>query len=639
MQLLVHADGQMELFYQNTFARDENKNMPCTSRPGRGVRSSGVALLLFFCAIKSYSFDTYNPGNRQLTIPTLSIGNVTYSTVVVTLGEIVSGPSGGASNGSIDSYNPANQQLTVQSVSVNSTIYHNVLITVGQLVSIGGVAGSDFYTGAELIIPSVQVLGGALYSNVSITVSNIVTVKGGMPLSAVDQYNPVTHMLTIPAVQFDGNVYTNVIVTVEALISACGLPLKESDLYSFSESGKTDGSTPYFGSMIQGKDGNFYGTTIYGGQYSAGTVFKVTPGGLESVVYAFTGGPSGLDGSGMPGSTDGWAPQGGLIQGKDGNFYGTTSSGGGENGDGGGIVFMLTPSGEETVLHRFPDVVATTSDGSNPYAGVIQGSDGNFYGTTYNGGAFNSSGNGRGTVFMVTPEGVETVLHSFSGNGAVEGSTDGAYPNSTLIQASDGNFYGTTNSGGATMGFAGGDGAVFKITPTGIESVLYSFGAPLFSNPDGIAPIAGVIQAADGNFYGTTSNGGANSVGTVYMVTPAGVESVLYSFTGSRSGNPSTDGSYPFGGLILGTDGNFYGTTEVGGLYNEGIVYKFTGGGSETVLYSFTGNDGISGSKDGSEPWAGLLQGSDGNLYGTTRIGGAFGGGVVFRITNVITGP
>jgi uncharacterized repeat protein (TIGR03803 family) len=205
---------------------------------------------------------------------------------------------------------------------------------------------------------------------------------------------------------------------------------------------------------------------------------------------------------------------------------------------------------------------------------LIQGSDGNFYGTTAEGGA-NSAGGTKpgGTLFKLTPAGVETVLYSFGSS-----STDGTAPNG-VIQGTDGNFYGTTSHGGANQFGTGGGvnneaGTAFKITPAGVETVLYSFGS---SSTDGVIP-TGLIQGTDGNFYGTTSGGGANSAGdtksagTVFELTPAGVETVLYSF-----GSNSSDGTEPNGFLIQGSDGNFYGTTLFsGGVHNDGTVWSLS---------------------------------------------------------------
>jgi uncharacterized repeat protein (TIGR03803 family) len=347
-------------------------------------------------------------------------------------------------------------------------------------------------------------------------------------------------------------------------------------LYSFA-GGSSDSADPYH-TLIQGSDGNFYGTTLAGGTSNAGTIFKITPSGTESVFYSFAN-----------------IPYAGLVQSSDGNIYGTTASGG---TSGRGTVFKITPSGSESVLYSFP------AGSSDPYTGLIQGSDGNFYGTTGAGGT-----NDDGTVFKITPSGIETVLHAFAKSGS-----DGQTPYAGLIQGSDGNLYGTTYFGGAN-----GFGTVFKVTPGGTETVLYSFAG----GSDGEHPYAGVIQGSDGNFYGTTYQGGASGFGTVFKLTPSGTETVLYSFAGG-----SSDGAYPEAGVIQGSDGNFYGNTLQGGASGLGIVFELTPGGTETILHTFAG-----GSSDGANPSANLVQGSDGNLYGSTGAGGTSGNGTFFKVT------
>src|SRR6202042_1701998 len=276
--------------------------------------------------------------------------------------------------------------------------------------------------------------------------------------------------------------------------------------------------------------------------------------------------------------------------GSDGDFYGTTNAGGSSND---GAIFKISPSGTESVFYSFVSV---------PYSGLVQGSDGNIYGTTASGGT-----SGRGTVFKITPSGTESVLFSFPA-----GSSD---PYTGLIQGSDGNFYGTTGAGGATD-----DGTVFKITPSGTETVLHAFAK---TGSDGQTPYAGLIQGSDGNLYGTTYFGGANGNGTVFKVTPSGTETVLYSFAGG-----SSDGANPEAGVIQGSDGNFYGTTLQGGASGLGIVFELTPGGTETILHTFAG-----GGSDGANPSANLVQGSDGNLYGSTGAGGTSGNGTFFKVT------
>jgi uncharacterized repeat protein (TIGR03803 family) len=303
-------------------------------------------------------------------------------------------------------------------------------------------------------------------------------------------------------------------------------------------------------------------------------------------------------------------PRSGLVQANDGNFYGTTYYGGAYCSPSGcGTVFKVTDSGTLTTLYSFC-TLNNCLDGSNPQARLIQATDGNLYGTTYYGGA-----NNAGTVFKITPSGTLTTLHSFAG-------TDGKYPLAALVQATDGNFYGTTDGGGAA-----GGGTIFKITPSGALTTLYSF-CSQSGCADGGGPQASLVQASDGNFYGTTYGGGTNNDGTVFKITPSGTLTTLHSFSGA-------DGANPYAGLIQATDGNFYGTTFAGGysycaLQGCGTIFKITTSGTLTTLYWFSGADGYS-------PYAGLVQGSDGNFYGTTYNGGAYcpphGCGTVFKIS------
>ena len=288
--------------------------------------------------------------------------------------------------------------------------------------------------------------------------------------------------------------------------------------------------------------------------------------------------------------TDGSEPQASLVQATDGNLYGTTFDGG-TNGD--GTVFKISPSGALTTLHSFDG-----TDGQNPWAGVIQASNGNFYGTTLNGGAHT-----YGAIFEITSSGTLTTLHSFDW-------TDGADPWAGLIQASNGNFYGTTPGGGTN----GGYGTVFKITSGGTLTTLHSF-----DSTDGNNARAGLIQASNGNFYGTTYEGGANGYGTVFKMTSSGKLTTLHSFSGA-------DGAIPYGGLLQATDGNFYGTTQTGGgSYNAGTIFKITSSGTLTTLHSFSG-------ADGQYPYDALIQDTNGTFYGTTQSDGA-GFGTVFSLS------
>jgi uncharacterized repeat protein (TIGR03803 family) len=362
----------------------------------------------------------------------------------------------------------------------------------------------------------------------------------------------------------------------------------------------SDGAGP--DAMIQGGDGNFYGTTAGGGAFAGGAVFKVTAAGVETLLYSFAGG-----------GNNGATPQS-LIQGSDGNFYGATAQGGvGPCSQGCGTIFKITPTGLLTTLYSFTGA----ADGGVPNA-VIQGSDGNFYGATEFGGLSNSTcgSRGCGVVFKVTPTGVESVLYAFAG-----GSADGALAQS-LIQGTDGNFYGLTNLGGASN-----NGVVFKVTPAGVETVLHAFAG----GSDGAQPVVALLQASNGNFYGTTPYGGASNQGTVFSITPAGVETVLHAFAGG-----TTDGAIPYTGVIQGTDGNFYGTTSGGGdtscVGGCGTVYRLTSAGVESQLYGFTAG-AFGGGSQAPSP-SSLLQATNGSFYGTTFDAGEFGNGTAFQLTS-----
>ena len=379
----------------------------------------------------------------------------------------------------------------------------------------------------------------------------------------------------------------------------------ETNVYSFVGY-PTDGLNPAAG-LVQGSDGNFYGTASEGGISNAGTVFRISPGGTYTNLYVFVGPPN-----------DGAGPAAGLVQGRDGNFYGTTGEGGTSYA---GTVFRISRSGIYTNLYSFG---STPNDGGGPDAGLLQGRDGNFYGTTVAGGISDN-----GTVFRISPSGNYTNLYSFAGY-----PNDGAGPYGGLVLGSDGNFYGTTAGGGpgTCPPLGQGCGTVFRISPSGTETSIYSFaGTPT----DGDFPAAGLVQGSDGNFYGTTESGGISNFegrvangGTVFRISPGGSYRILYSFVGA-----GIDGALPEVGLVQGSDGNFYGTTPNGGTNGVGTVFRISPGGSYTNLYSFAGYP-----HDGSDPVAGLVQGSDGSFYGTTEYGGTNDSGTVFKFS-VPLGP
>jgi uncharacterized repeat protein (TIGR03803 family) len=378
----------------------------------------------------------------------------------------------------------------------------------------------------------------------------------------------------------------NLLAIVAAIITIGCITVSAQTLTTLHSFNGGDGRSPE-AALVEGSDGNFYGTTALGGAHFKGTVFKIDATGSLTTLHSFSGPPS-----------EGAVPVAGLVQGSDGNFYGTTASGGAFFQ---GTVFGMTPSGAITVLHSFNSFL---SEGAIPIAGLVQGSDGNFYGTTALGGA-----HFKGTVFKIDATGNLTTLHSFSGS-----PSEGANAVAALVQGSDGNFYGTTASGGEHF-----QGTVFRITPAGALTILHSFsGYP----SEGAVPIAGLVQGSDGNFYGTTALGGAHFKGTVFKIDATGSLTTLHSFSGSPS-----QGANPVAALVQGSDGNFYGTTALGGAHLKGTAFKIDATGSLTTLHSFSGSP-----SEGALPFAGLVEGSDGNFYGTTALGGAHGEGTVFKL-------
>jgi uncharacterized repeat protein (TIGR03803 family) len=379
-----------------------------------------------------------------------------------------------------------------------------------------------------------------------------------------------------------------------------------------------DGGRP-LGRLLLDPAGNLYGTTTIGGKIGYGSVFKVDPNGNESIFYSFAG------------TTGGNEPLGGLIQDGAGNLYGITRYGGTTtlcgtdqtSFAGCGIVFKLDPSGTETVLHRFG---SNGADGASPTGPLALDSSGTLWGSTQEGGKRGCTvpipPNGRlvdvgcGTVFKVEVGGIESVVHNFL-------KVDGAAPLGGVVLDQAGNLYGVTLSGGlqnCPSDFFGSCGTVFKVDTSGQLSTFYSFKGG-DGGPDGDIPESSLILDPAGNLYGTTNAGGTVqcdpvhlpgiSCGTIFQLTPAGKETVLYSFGGSEAAG------FPITGLVRDAAGNFYGLV-------SGLVIKLDSMGKESVLYSFTGLD-IIASED-------LVQDAVGNLYGTTLFG-TTGDGTVFKLT------
>ncbi len=305
----------------------------------------------------------------------------------------------------------------------------------------------------------------------------------------------------------------------------------ESVLYSFT--GGSDGGDPG-SNLVLDTAGNLYGTSQFN------NVFKLTPSGALTVLHTFTGPP------------DGSSPYGTLIRDAHDNLYGTTQSGGAYNA---GTVFEMTSTGQESVLYSFTG----GADGGYPFNGGLLLAGTTLYGTTAGGGT------GYGLVYKLTLKGAESVVYSFLG------STDANTPEGNLVRDKNGNIYGTTYQGGASYGSSlcpGGCGTVFQITPTGTETILHSFS----NGTDGAFPYGGLVADTNGNLYGATTSGGQGcGCGTIYKVTPSGEETLLHSFKGGA------DGDNPVGALILDAKGNLYGATYYGGVagsIGNGVVFK-----------------------------------------------------------------
>ena len=496
--------------------------------------------------------------------------------------------------------------LTISNVSLTNAGTYSVIVS-----NLAGAVGS---AGASLIVLTGQppvVISQATSQTVlpGAPAAFTVTAAGDPPLSYFWQLNgtnladgggisgSASNTLTLsPATDASAGNYSVLItnsfgsVTSAAAVlnvtavSKAGVRLET--LYLFNTN--AFGVNPRAG-LLLANDGNFYGTASRGriGSSGAGTVFRFTTNGVISLVHYFTGG------------SDGDVPESELIQGTNGLLYGTASGGTSLYG---GTVFKMTTNGVTTSYPLNP-----ASSGEQPAAGLVQGADGNFYGTASYGGIYQD-----GTVFRLTASGVLSVLHSFKG-------VDGAAPYGSLVQGADGDFYGTTISGGANDFL----GTLFKITPAGALTTLFSF-----ATTNGADPEAGLTLDMAGNIYGTTGSGGTSNVGTVFRLAADGTFTSLYSFTGGD------DGGYPYGGLLLASDGNLYGTTGYQGTFGYGTVFRISPEGDLLTLASFDGYQGA-----GSQ--AALIEGSDGKLYGTTAYGGAgfdssvlqSGNGIIYRLS------
>jgi uncharacterized repeat protein (TIGR03803 family) len=376
-----------------------------------------------------------------------------------------------------------------------------------------------------------------------------------------------------------------------------------------------DGLNPDLMSVVQGIDGNLYGTTIYGGANTTcnargigcGTVFSITPAGKLTTLYSFCSNTN---------CTDGAYPVGGMTLASDGNLYGTTSGGG---TIGFGIVFKVNTAGKVSTVYNFCSQT-NCLDGRAPNAPPTQGTDGNLYGTTVLGGTGGCGGcHGGGVAYKLTLAGKLTVVHNFCTGSC----TDASNPSNPLVQATDGNFYSVITGRSGYF-----DGNLFKMTPSGKVTVLYLFCSQT-NCTDGAFPYGSLVEGADGSLYGTTSGGGAvgdGGSGTIYKATKAGKLTTLHSLDYTTKGNY---GALPLAGMVLGTDGNLYGTTYQGGMgcvFGCGTVFRITSAGKAfTSLHLF-------GGADGAGPY-GLTQHTGGSFYGATNAGGTTNQGTLFDVS------
>jgi uncharacterized repeat protein (TIGR03803 family) len=354
-------------------------------------------------------------------------------------------------------------------------------------------------------------------------------------------------------------------------------------LYNFV-GGKKSGANPWYVTLVQGTNGQLYGTTYNGGSNGLGTFFEITTSGTFTLLHSFTGT-----------ATDGASPTGGLTLGTDGNFYGTTQMGGTSLQ---GTVYKMTTAGTITVLHSFNSVF----DGSFPWGPPIEGTDGNFYGTA-------SGGKGQdGLVYKITTSsGAYSTIYTFVG-------TTGVSPIAPPTQGTDGNLYIPVSLGGTSE-----CGTIVKLTTAGVLQSSYDFPC----GAGGAFPIGPLVQASNGNFYSTTQDGGTEGEGTIYQVTTSLGVTVLHSF-GALFG----DGEYPGAGLLLATDGNYYGSTAEGGSFDDGTLFNTTVGGIYSDLYSFNNSANLIQMAPLSPP----VQNTSGVLYGVTEFGGTNNQGTIYSL-------
>lgn len=384
-----------------------------------------------------------------------------------------------------------------------------------------------------------------------------------------------------------------VVICVAVVLGMAVVPTSAqtyTKLYTWPGDTRNDTGVGLAGLATQGRDGNIYGTIGDDNSNAAGSAFRMTTSGAFTRIYSFCALTSCADGS---------QPWGGLTLGKDGNFYGTTTGGGSVNA---GTVFKLSPAGALTTIWNFDN----GADGAAPWYPPLQGLDGNFYGVsnTVYGGDY-------GALYRLVPTAAPPYKESVP---ADFNYTNGNDPN-LPTQGADGNFYGSTLFGGSK-----GLGVVYRTSSSAVTTVLHNFtGYP----SDGSYPIGVMVQGNDGAYYGVTWEGGSNNVGTIFKITSTGTYTLLHSFTGYPA-----DGAYPRSGLILGSDGNLYGTTLSGGAKNDGAIYRVTPSGQMMILYSLCSQTSCA---DGFSPVVPLLQHTNGKFYGSTS-GNSLGGSYFYSL-------
>lgn len=379
--------------------------------------------------------------------------------------------------------------------------------------------------------------------------------------------------------------FTRIFLAAACLLCAASLAGAQtvSTVYNFA-GGTKGAANPWYVTLVQGTNGQLFGTTYNGGSKGMGTAFSVTTSGTFTLLHSFVGG-----------AADGANPSGGLTLGTDGNFYGTTQQGGSTTQ---GILFRMTTAGAITILHTFN----SATDGAFPWQAPIQAADGNFYGTTA------ESKNNDGLVYKWnTSTSTYSVIYSFD-------ITHGYHPVAAPVQGVDGFLYIPVALGGTNL-----CGAVVQLSTAGVLNNSYDFPC----EPGGDYPIGPLVQASNGNFYSTTQDGGSNGEGTIYQMTTGMVVTLLHSF-GSTFG----DGEYPAAGMLLATDGNYYGAAAEGGAHDDGSLFNTSTSGVYKGLYSFNNTSNLMQESPLSPP----VQDTNGTLYGTTEFGGSSNDGTVYSL-------